>query len=169
MYNQNPIITIQHRIRDGFDTISADLQSSADGYQEYYFGDDGSIARGEASSSGGANSGGGGKFNPDSLQTGLDTALQLVSVIANRQRNETKQQVKAVCGRKPLFGGVRKDAYRKCAMNVNNPKPETARYNVDEQLPMGIWVVIGLGSAVVISLGIFGISKLMKDKQITNT
>lgn len=127
-------------------------------------------------------------ISPEQAKQAADIAKQGAQVISgliqNKKANqsEIEKQVKAACGRKPLFGKAKKAKYQKCASDIaksyqkaNAPAstpaptaPSTERTSAPAPAPeknkflgMPIGVAIGLGVAVL-GLGGFLIYKKIK-------
>jgi len=64
----------------------------------------------------------GGKVSPEMIKAGAALTAGLISTVANRPRNTAKDEVKSVCGRKPLLGKAKKAAYQKCLDNYLKTK-----------------------------------------------
>ena len=160
--DRNKIVRLRV-VKNDFDLIRKDLlachgvnELSLDGTQSVHnpFGDP--IApidvKGQSSSGKG--------LSPEQIDTGITLLETTISLFANRKRDEVKQQIKSVCGRKPIIGQAKKQAYYACAKNVVNP-PRT-EYRATEGMSNGMKVVLGLSALGAVGLLVFGISKMRK-------
>lgn len=107
-------------------------------------------------------SGGLGELSPETIQTGVELVGLTISAIANRKKNETKQEIKAVCGRRPIFRGKKRDVYDNCVKRLNEQKANQYRYNPPAPLSDGMKWALGIASAGALGLLIFGVVKLSK-------
>lgn len=126
-----------------------------------------------------SNDGGKGKISGEAVAAGATLAAGLVSAIASRPRNESKQEMKAACGRKPFIAGRRKkDIYQKCVSSYLQSKNEAdARAAAEKEytpppytppkdekkkflgMPLGVGITVSV--LFVAALG-FGAYKLIK-------
>jgi len=102
-------------------------------------------------------------ISPEALDTLLNTGLQATATIVGQRaasgKSAARQARIAACGRKPLFGKKKKEAYRKCleeaqgggdTRSADFPPPPTSNEGGSNTM---MYVGIGLG---VIVLGVVG-------------
>jgi predicted GTPase len=70
-------------------------------------------------------------YNNDALaktagQAAGQAASAIITAIGNRPRNKFKDEIIAVCGRKPLINKSKKDAYKKCVENFLKTKASSS-------------------------------------------
>ena len=112
-------------------------------------------------------------IDPQTLDTLLQTGVQATATIAGQRaasgRSAARQERIAACGRRPLFGRRKKEAYRKCLEEANiggtksmpsdNYTPPTIQ---DEDGGNMKFVYIGLGVLLLAGIGFFVIKKMGK-------
>jgi len=102
-------------------------------------------------------------FNADTLAAGTNLLGGIFGAIGSAKANQSPLagNVKAVCGRKPLFNvGGKKDRYFACAERVANPQPVFA-----PPPPSNKGLIIGLIVAVVLIGIIITVVLVMKNKK----
>lgn len=120
---------------------------------------------GTSTGTGGSSTSGGSKVNWDAIIQNtpqlLNAAGTIVGTIGSmKNQGGTKDTVKAVCGRKPLFNfGGKKDRYRECAERVLNPPPPPPP-PTREGMSTTTKVLIGVGAFIFLAVMIFVIIKL---------
>lgn len=114
-------------------------------------------------------------LDPQTLDTLLQTGVQATATIAGQRaasgRSAARQERIAACGRRPLFGRRKKEAYRKCLEenNIGGTKSMPS----DNYTPTQIqdedggggnmkFVYIGLGVLLLAGIGFFVIKKMGK-------
>lgn len=116
-------------------------------------------------------------IDPQTLDTLLQTGVQATATIAGQRaasgRSAARQERIAACGRRPLFGRRKKEAYRKCLEEANIGG--TKSMPSDNYTPPPIqdlindggggnmkFVYIGLGVLLLAGIGFFVIKKMGK-------
>ena len=112
-------------------------------------------------------------IDPQMLDTLLRTGVQATGTIVGQRaasgKSAMRQERIAACGRKPLFGKRKKEAYRKCVEEAgigttksapSDMKPSSMPQQQDSG-NMNL-VYIGLGVAVLGVLGFFVYTKFIK-------
>jgi hypothetical protein len=127
-------------IVDRFDTI-----------QDTYYGGDGKLS--ELLSS----------VSQEDLDAGLGTVSNLIQIISDRKKSETKKNIVANCGRRPLFGQMNKARYQQCADKVNTPLPTAYQYKAESE-GANVWAIIGITAAGIAVIGgvVYAITKRTK-------
>jgi hypothetical protein len=140
----------------------------------------------------GGESGTGTKLSPESIQAGIQLGATVAQGIQQSQANKrasgqpTRKEIKAVCGKKPLFGKAKKDAYKKCRENYianrnkalggagggGNISPDMGagnRITNDTEgdkflgMPKGVGIAVAvLGGLALVAGGIYLVKKMNK-------
>lgn len=126
------------------------------GGAEYVFAQDG---RSEANTGGDKKTF---KVDPETAGNILEGVTGLIGSLSQIKRNETKMQVRALCGRKPLRASKRVE-WQKCVDRINAPKPEPYQYKPD---PTPTYIAIGIGVLAIGGLIYMGVS-MSKMKKAT--
>jgi hypothetical protein len=79
-----------------------------------------------------------GKISPETGQAIGNVAGSLLAAFIAKPKNEQKQQIKMVCGRKPLFGYAKKQTYRKCVADLIGVGSDTSEEEMSKYVPADV-------------------------------
>lgn len=120
--------------------------------------------------------GGGSSISPEMIQAGVTATAGIATAIANRPKSATQQDLKAVCGRKPLLMKKKKEAYQKCVDNYLRTKsaasqptpqptytPPPSSYKTSSKpegkkflgMPMGVGITVAVLATAAIGFGVY--------------
>jgi hypothetical protein len=121
------------------------------------------------------NQDGGSSVSPEMIQAGVTATAGIATAIANRPKSATQQELKAMCGRKPLLLKKKKEAYQKCVDNYLRSKsassqptttqtytPPASSYKTSKPegkkflgMPMGVGITVAVLATAAIGFGVY--------------
>ena len=110
-------------------------------------------------------------IDPQTLDVLLQTGVQATATIAGQRaasgKRAARQERIAACGRKPLFGKAKKDAYNKCVSKLgatkSAPNEDYTPPPIEEDSGGNMkFVYIGLGVLLLAGIGFYVIKKMGK-------
>lgn len=93
-----------------------------------------------------------------------------MSGLSGADKKSCKKNIKATCGRKPLFGRAKKDAWSKCASSAVVSPEQQAQEMAEKLVPttkqsgMGTGAIVMIGVAVVGTLALVGFAIVNRKK-----